>query len=118
MSLPCLFNCGGNEAPVTTTTTTKNETNVITNVSGPPINIAIGSDFLKPVAETFLPITASVEQGIKTLSNQAQSIAEFTDRSNAALTDRQEDLETLIKLMLAVTLAGLGFIFLRSSGRA
>jgi hypothetical protein len=98
----------------TTKTTTKNNIEVITNVSGAPINIAIGADFLKPVAETFLPITEGVQQGIKTLSNQAQSIAEFTERSNLALSSRQADLEKLIKIMLAVTVAAFGFQFIRT----
>lgn len=115
MSLPCLFNCGGDTAPVqTTTTTTQNDIQVITNVAGAPVNIAIGADFLKPVAEAFLPISQGVEKGIETLSNQAQSIADFTQKSNAALTSRQADLETLIKIMLAVTVAAFGYQFIRT----
>lgn len=129
----CVFNCGGSPGPVQETKTdTQNHIKVITNVSGAPINIAVGADFLKPVAETFRPITEGVQKGIETLSEQAQSISsqsqsviDFTkqtgrelEKSNAALSMRQNDLETLIKLMLAVTLAGLGYQFLRSSGRA
>ena len=100
--------------------TSSNSTNVsvTTNVVGPPININVGGDFLKPVAETFAPVADSVQRGIQTISNQAASIAEFTQKSNQQLTTRQDDLERLIKLALAVTLAGVGFQFIRAQGRA
>jgi methyl-accepting chemotaxis protein len=124
--LPCLFNCGGHSPPAqTVNTTTVHKTDVITNVTGAPISISIGSDFLKPLAQAFTPISEGVQQGIQTLSdqaqsisNQSQSIAEFTKKSNAQLNARQADVEKLVKLMLAVTLAGLGYQFIRSSGRA
>ena len=50
----------------TSNVTNKPQTNVsvTTNVTGPPINIAVGSEFLKPVAETFMPIASGVQQGI------------------------------------------------------
>ena len=92
-------------------TSTTNQTNVsvTTNVTGPPINIAVGSDFLQPVAQTFAPIAESVERGLQTVSNQAQSIAEFTRQSNELVTMRQDDLEQLIKLVMALTVAGIGY---------
>lgn len=95
----------------TSSATTNNKTtvNVSTNVTGPPINIAVGSEFLKPVAESFMPIAAGVERGIKTLSNQAQSIADFAQRSNETVTMRQDELEQLIKLVAMLTVAGIGY---------
>lgn len=91
------------------TTTTKTNVSVTTNVTGPPINISVGSEFLKPVGEAFLPIAAGVERGIQTLSNQAQNIAEFAQRSNETVTMRQEELEQLIKLVAMLTVAGIGY---------
>lgn len=117
---------GGRSSPTTTTTTTTDTTvNVSTTLTGPPINIAVGSDFLKPVAEAILPVAHGIEGGIQTLSNQAASIAnqaesisKFTHDATAQLNARQGDLETLVKLMLGITVAGLGLVFLQSQRRA
>ena len=71
----------------TTNTTTQNDTqvSVTSNVSGGPISIAVGADFLKPVAEAFLPISRGVEGGIQTLSNQAAGITNVTIRVKDSL---------------------------------
>lgn len=89
------------------TSSNKTTVNVSTNVTGPPINIAVGSEFLKPVGEAFLPIASGVERGIQTLSNQAQNIAEFAQKSNEMVTMRQGELEQLIKLVAMLTVAGI-----------
>jgi|CXWL01.1.fsa_nt_gi hypothetical protein len=109
---------GGGGGASTSTQTSNTTVNVSTNVTGPPINIAVGSDFLKPVAESFLPIADSVKQGIASISSQAQSIAEFTNKSNQALTVRQNELDKLIKIAVGLALAGLGYSFIQRQRRA
>lgn len=129
MSLPCLFNCGGDTGPAQTTTQ-KSEVVVNTNTSvqGGPVNVTIGSDFLKPLgaafSNTFIPIANSVEEGIKTssnqaaaLANQAKQIADFSQRSQTMIVKSQEDLALLVKI-LAVAAAGGVIFFAYRSGRA
>ena len=111
---------GGGGASTSTNNTT---VNVSTNVVGPPINIAVGSEFLKPISDAFAPISSGVAKGLQTLSdqsqnlsNQAQSVVDFTKQSNAQLTGRQNDLEHSIQLLMkglliaGVVVLGLKFI--------
>lgn len=105
----------------TTTGPTTNKTNVAvtTNVTGPPINIAVGSEFLQPVATAFAPVARGIEAGLQnvseqtqSLANQAASIVDFTQRSSSALSTRQDDLEQMLKVLVIVLVGGFGFQFI------
>lgn len=125
MSLPCLFDCGGDAGPVQTTTTSSEVTvNTHTNVTGGPVNVTFGSDFLKPLAQTFLPIANSVETGLKATSNQAatiaqqvQQITDFSRKSQTQIVAQQQDLATLVKILGGVAVAGV-VLQLYRAGRA
>ncbi len=93
------------------TTSTNTNVSVTTNVTGPPINIAVGSDFLKPVADTFQPVAAGIKQSL-------DSTAAYVKESNDRLTMRQDELEKLLKLAVVLTLAGVGYQFIQTQRRA
>jgi hypothetical protein len=129
MSLPCLFNCGGDSPQTVTQTqtgapvTVNNSTTVQTGAT----TVSIGGDFLKPLGQafsnTFVPIAESVEQGIKTSSNQAasiaqqaQQIADFSKKSQSLVVQQQADLGLIVKILAALSAAGLLLQLVRLKG--
>jgi len=97
------------------TTTSTQKVNVTTNVTGPPINIAVGSDFLAPVAKAFEPVSQGISKGLdvisgqtQNLANQTQSVLDFTQRSAGELNQRQDKTENMIQMLVLVLIGAAG----------
>lgn len=60
---------GGGGGSTSTRTTEQNTSVTVTNnISGPPINVNVGSEVLSPIANTFAPVASGLQNSLQALT--------------------------------------------------
>lgn len=59
---------GGGGTPPVTQTKQDTAVTVTNNITGPPINVNVGSEVLNPIAQTFQPLAAGLQNSLQSLS--------------------------------------------------
>lgn len=59
---------GGGGTPSVQQSKTDTNVTVTNNITGPPINVNVGSEVLSPIANTFQPLAAGLQNSLQSLS--------------------------------------------------